>query len=101
MISESASERTISAFEFKATCLEVMDEVAASGQELVITKHGQPVLRLLPYRTRPETETLFGIDRGRFEIVGNVGDPIDVEWEAETGLAGTTKRCTTGLPRSR
>ena len=34
-------------------------------------------------RTKPET--LFGIDRGRFEIVGDIGDPIDVEWEAETG----------------
>ena len=60
----------------------LMDEVAASGEEIVITKHGQPVARLVPYRTKPET--LFGIDRGRYEIVGETGDPIEVEWEAET-----------------
>lgn len=83
MTTEPVGAWTISASEFKAKCLKLMDQVAASGEELVITKHGQPVSRLVPYRKRPET--LFGIDRGRFEIVGNVGDPIDVEWEAETG----------------
>ena len=80
MTGEPAGERTISASAFKAKCLMLVDEVAASGQELVITKDGQPVMRLVPYLTRPET--LFGIDQGRFEIVGDVGDPVDVEWEA-------------------
>lgn len=83
MTTEPVGAWTISASEFKAKCLKLMDQIAASGQELVITKHGQPVSRLVPYRKRPET--LFGIDQGRFEIVGDVGNPIDVEWEAETG----------------
>lgn len=78
----SAGVWTVKASEFKAKCLMLMDEVAASGEEIVITKHGRPVTRLVPYRTKPET--LFGIDRGRFEIVGEIGDPIEVEWEAET-----------------
>jgi len=79
---EPAGVRTVKASEFKAKCLMLMDEVAASGEEIVITKHGRPVSRLVPYRTKPET--LFGIDRGRFAIVGEIGDPIEVEWEAET-----------------
>lgn len=73
---------TVKASEFKAKYLMLMDEVARSGQEIVITKHGRPVSRLVPYRTKPETP--FGIDRGRFGIVGEIGDPIEVEWEAET-----------------
>ena len=80
---EPAGVQIIKASEFKAKCLKLMDEIAESGEEIVITKHGRPVSRLVPYRTRPET--LFGIDRGRFEIVDDIGDPIDVEWEAETG----------------
>ena len=80
---KSAGVQTIKASEFKARCLKLMDEIAESGEEIVITKHGRPVSRLVPYRTKPET--LFGIDRGRFEIVDDIGDPIDVEWEAETG----------------
>jgi prevent-host-death family protein len=38
--------RTIPAGEFKAKCLALMDEVAATGDEIVITKRGKPVARL-------------------------------------------------------
>lgn len=37
---------TISASEFKATCLELMDEVARTGGEMVVTKRGRPVVRV-------------------------------------------------------
>ena len=35
--------KTIKASEFKAKCLKLMDEVADTGQPLVITKNGRPV----------------------------------------------------------
>ena len=35
--------RTIKASEFKAKCLKLMDEVAESGEEIIITKNGRPV----------------------------------------------------------
>ena len=73
----------IKASEFKAKCLKLMDEVAESGVEYVITKNGHPISRLVPYRTKPKS--LFGIDRGRLEILGDIDEPLDVEWEAETG----------------
>jgi prevent-host-death family protein len=79
----STGVRTIKASEFKARCLKLMDEVAESGEEIVITKHGRPVSKLAPYRKKPKT--LFGIDRERMEILGDVGEPIGVEWDAETG----------------
>ena len=74
--------RTIAASEFKAKCLKLMDEVAESGEEIVITKNGRPVLRLLPYREKPKS--WFGRDRGRIEILGDIIEPIDVEWEAQS-----------------
>ena len=73
--------RTIKASEFKAKCLKLMDEVAESGEEIVITKNGKPVAKLTAYRERPKT--LFGIDKGRLEILGDIMSPIDVEWEAD------------------
>ena len=73
--------RTIKASEFKATCLKLMDEVAESGEEIVITKNGKPVAKLTAFHERPKT--LFGIDKGRLEILGDIISPIDVEWEAE------------------
>ena len=79
---DGASEsRTIKASEFKATCLRLMDEVAASGEEIVITKNGRPTARLLPYRKR--FGNWFGADRDRIEIIGDIISPIDLEWEAE------------------
>ena len=75
--------RTIKASEFKAKCLKLMDEVAASGEEIIVTKNGRPVSRLVPYREKPKS--LFGIDRGRIELLGDIIEPPDVEWEAETG----------------
>ncbi len=80
---KASGPRTIKASEFKAKCLKLMDEVADSGEEIVITKNGRPISKLAPYREKPKT--LFGIDRGRIEIVGDIGEPIDVEWEAKTG----------------
>ena len=73
--------RTIKASEFKATCLRLMDEVAKSGKEIVITKNGRPTARLVPYRKR--FRDWFGADRGSIEILGDIISPIDVEWEAE------------------
>ena len=73
--------RTIKASEFKAKCLKLMDEVAENGEEIVITKNGKPVAKLTAFHERPKT--LFGIDKGRLEILGDIISPIDVEWEAE------------------
>lgn len=39
--------REIKASEFKAKCLKVLDSVAA-GEEVLVTKRGRPVARLLP-----------------------------------------------------
>ena len=78
-----AGTRVMKASEFRAKCLKLMDEVADSGEEIVITKHGRPVSRLVPYRERPKS--LFGIHRGKMEIRGDIVAPIDVDWDAETG----------------
>ena len=79
----TANARTIKASEFKAKCLKLMDEVAESGEEIVITKNGKPVAKLTAYRERPKT--VFGIDRGKYEIIGDLDDAfLDVDWDAET-----------------
>ena len=76
----SHGPRTIKASEFKAKCLKLMDEVAESGEEIVITKNGRHTARLVAYRAR--FEEFFGADKGKLEIIGDIISPIDVEWEA-------------------
>ncbi|MCH7930204.1 MAG: type II toxin-antitoxin system Phd/YefM family antitoxin [Proteobacteria bacterium] len=71
---------TIKASEFKAKCLQLMDEVAETGQPLVITKNGRPVAQLGPVVSRPAT--LAGAHRGKITIVGDILAPVDADWEA-------------------
>lgn len=48
MLTRVMDERTVSATRFKAECLALMDEVAQTGQPLVVTKHKRPVVRVTP-----------------------------------------------------
>ncbi len=73
--------RMVKASEFKAKCLKLMDEVAESGEEIVITKNGRPVTRLLPYRT--PVASLFGAHRGRIHSTGDVVSPVEESWDAD------------------
>ena len=64
--------RTISAGEFKAKCLKLMDEVNETGEQIVITKHGRPVSRLVPAGFEPR-----GI-RGRYVgMMAEIDDPSE------------------------
>ena len=72
--------RTIKASEFKAKCLKIIDEVAATREPVIITKHGVEVAELVPINRTPKT--LFGALKGSMIITGDSMSPIDVEWEA-------------------
>ena len=73
--------RSITASEFRAKCLALMDEVAETGEEIVITKRGNPVARLSAYRVRPKT--LYGKYRGQIKIHGDLDETVDEGWEEE------------------
>jgi prevent-host-death family protein len=77
-MSARSTPRVIKAGEFKAKCLELMDEVAASGESIVVTKRGKPVAKLGPIVERPAS--LFGFLAGNFELIGDVVLPVDVDW---------------------
>ena len=62
MVSEMAS-RIVKASEFKAKCLKLMDEIAATGDTITVTKNGRPVVEVRAVE-RP-TQGFFGRNRGR------------------------------------
>ena len=78
---KGAGVRTIKASEFKARCLKLMDEVAESGEEIVITKHGRSVSKLAPYRKEPKMP--FGRHRDKIRILGDIVSPMPAEWFEE------------------
>jgi prevent-host-death family protein len=50
------STRTIPAGAFKQGCLRILDEVAEGHEEVVITKRGKPVAKLVPVKEERERE---------------------------------------------
>ncbi len=75
-----AATRIIKASEFKARCLRLMDVVNQSGEEIIITKNGKPVSKLVPYRRRPKS--LFGLHKGKITSHDDLIAPVDVHWDA-------------------
>ena len=71
-------KRQIAAGEFKAKCLRLLDEVQRTRKEIVVTKRGKPVARLVPLAE--PTSALFGNMRGTAVILGDIISPIDVKW---------------------
>jgi len=77
-----AESRTIPAGVFKATCLELMDDIAATGSEIVVTKHGRPVVRVGPVNTEPTSP--MGFMRGTIVRHGDLLSPDSASWAAST-----------------
>jgi prevent-host-death family protein len=65
--------KTVPAGVFKTNCLAIMDEVKAKRETVVITKHGQPVAKLVPVNTA--VDDIFGFFSGRGSITGDVVSP--------------------------
>lgn len=70
------------ASQFKARCLELMDYVRDSGREIVITKRGEPVAKLVPVPP-PARKDIFGILRGTVTYHGDIIAPTGDRWNAE------------------
>ena len=70
--------RTIPAGEFKARCLALLDEVRDSGQEIVVTKRGRAVARVVPMEGRKPAPL-----HGSIVREGDLLSPIDEPWDAE------------------
>jgi prevent-host-death family protein len=80
MVIQVVMTKTIGAAEFKATCLEVLDRVAATGQGVIVTKRGRPVARVVPLVNKPDQ--IVGALKGTVEIRGDIVSPIRLAWKA-------------------
>ena len=75
--------RYVTAADFKANCLRLMDEEAQQRRPIIITKRGKPVAKLVPVE-EPEPIPLFGRMAGSIKICGDIISPIeDVGWTGD------------------
>jgi antitoxin (DNA-binding transcriptional repressor) of toxin-antitoxin stability system len=78
-----SKEKTISATEFKAKCLRLLEELDSGG--LVITKRGRALAKVLPLNVSTN-EGLIGSMKGRIKVKGDLLS-TGLNWDAESGYA--------------
>ena len=71
---------TIAVDEFEARCLELLDEVAETGEPLVITRRGQPIARLVPVA---DGSLPFGALAGSVVAEDDIVSPVGEAWDAD------------------
>ncbi len=78
--------RVITASELKARCLAILDQVAATGETVTVTKRGRPVARITAASgvAEPFPQQTLG---GTVEVLGDIVAPAlpSGDWEVEQG----------------
>ena len=72
--------REVGAAEFKARCLELIDEVEQLGTEITITRHRKPIARLVSVDAPP---AFCGSLEGMVLEQGDLISPLGVQWEGD------------------
>jgi len=73
--------KVMSKSQFKPKSLELFRDVEQTGEALIITDHGRPVLKIVPYAEDPE-RWFQGLRNTVLKYTGPL-DPVgDAEWEA-------------------
>ena len=72
--------KTVSASEFKAKCLKMLERLDPQG--IIITKRGQPVAKVIPFPGL-SSEKLYGSMRGKIEIRGDIFSS-GINWNAQS-----------------
>ncbi|MGE0130007.1 MAG: type II toxin-antitoxin system Phd/YefM family antitoxin [Blastocatellales bacterium] len=71
---------TIELADFKARCLEVLEQLVAPG--LIVTKEGRPFAQITPL-TAVNNEPLIGSMKGQIAIHGDIFS-TGIEWDAQS-----------------
>lgn len=77
------NHRLVSATEFKAKCLALLDEVQEHGGTITVTKRGRPVATVSPAKRKPFKSTK-GILAGKVKIVADIVN-FHMDWDVLRG----------------
>lgn len=71
---------TVSKSHLKARMLEYFRAVEQTGEELIVTSDGRPVLKIVPFSASADVERVFADIRGALSFLGDVDEPTESEW---------------------
>lgn len=71
---------TVSKSALKARMLEYFRQVEQTGEELIVTSDGLPVLKVVPFTPKQSVDTAFADVRGQLSWTGDLDEPTRAEW---------------------
>lgn len=71
---------TVSKSVLKARMLEYFRQVEQTGEGLVVTSAGQPVLKVVPFIEKTSVDSAFSDVRGKLSWTGDRDEPTSREW---------------------
>jgi len=74
--------KTLLVSEFKAHCVGVLNEVADFGEEVIVTKRGKPLARILPIQAPLAGDRIAGDYASKGTILVDLLAEDSGEWEA-------------------
>lgn len=72
--------QSISKSKLKARMLAIFRQLEASGEELLVTDHGVPVLRIAPIKSGNTVLELFAHLQGQVDYLEDIDQPTLGEW---------------------
>lgn len=72
---------SVPAADFKTHCLQLIEQVRQDRSEVVITRYGRPVAKLVPFEEAPSS--MFGLLAGSVTGEGDLISPAGEAWEAD------------------
>lgn len=69
-MAKKSNSQSMSVSEFKIHCLSVFEKLRRDGQEIVISKHGEPIAKVLPLRKN--VQLLRGSMKGQIVLLGDI-----------------------------
>lgn len=73
----------VNASTFKAECLQLLEQVRRDHTEIVITKRGKPIARVVPFSPDTRPRNILGALRGTGRTVGDIVGSTEEEWDLD------------------
>jgi prevent-host-death family protein len=72
--------KTVSKSALKTKMLEYFREIEKTGEELVVTDHNRPVLKIVPIKPKARISEIFGDYEGKVRYAEDIRTPTLDEW---------------------